>query len=233
MGKNRNKHKHRRGGGKFMHSIEKQKVLEIELNKEWYDYRSLIKIDKNLGYGFFNVINVKNGMKMKAYCRYMFTRRSPEYAIAEGKDDFQLVAPVSDSCAGQYILKNRFETNIASEEEKYKTIDDSVSFYTEEELAGIESEKTNKSRKAVIIEEKELLLKEAEREEKESVRSILQVLIPKLEMQLEKAVKHSPKGLPLGSLENCLKNIEKLKAGCTRDEAKEFYTSFKISLKTV
>jgi hypothetical protein len=233
MGKNRNKNKHRRGGGKFMHDIEKQTDLYSELNAEYYDSRSLVKIEKNIGYGYFNVIVVNNSMKKKAYCRYMFTHRSPGYAIAEGKDDLQMVAPVSDSCAGQYISKNRFESNIAAAEGKSDEASASVSFYTEEELAGLDAEKREPSRREVTVEERKLHLKAVEKEEKESVHTMLQVLIPKLERQLEKAVGSSSRCSKEESLTECMKIIDQLKSGCTRSEAKEYYSSFKVSIKTV
>lgn len=233
MGKNRNKHKHRRGGGKYMHDIEKQDKLNYELNAECYDSRSLIKIERNLGYGYFSVIVVHTGMKQRAYCRYMFTRKSPGYAIAEGKDDLQMVAPVSDSCAGQYILKNRFESNIAVAEGKSDEVSASVSFYTEEELADLDAEKSEPSRKESSVEERKLYLKDVEREEKESVRAMLQVLIPKLEKQLEKKLERSSRGSRPESFEECLKIIDHLKSECTRSEAKEYYSSFKVSIKSV
>lgn len=216
-----------------MHSIEKQVELGNELGAEYYDSRSLVKIERNLGYGYFNVIVVSNGMKEKAYCRYMFTRRSPGYAIAEGKDDLQMIAPVSDSCATQYISKNRFESNIATAEGRDNDIGTSVSFYTDEELAGIECEKTDKSRKVDAVEEREICLKIADREEAESIHSMLLVLIPKLERQLEKAKTLSSRASTPGSLESCLKIIEQLKSGCSRSEAKKYYSSFNKCVKTV
>lgn len=233
MGKNRNRHKHRRGGGKYMQDIERQTELYSELNAEYYDSRSLVKIERNLGYGYFNVIVVDNGMKQKAYCRYMFTRKSPGYAIVEGKDDLQMVIPVSDSCAGQYISRNRFESNIAAAEGKSDDIGASVSFYTDEELKELDAEKSDTVHEKATVEERKLYLKAAEREEKESVHAMLQLLIPKLEKQLEKAVGRSSRSSKEESLTECMKIIDQLKSGCTRSEAKEYYSSFKVSIKTV
>lgn len=233
MGKNRNKNKNRRGGGKFLHSIEKQGALFSELNSEDYGERSLVKIDKNLGYGYFNVIIIKNGHKQKAYCRYMFTRRSPDYAIVEGVDDLQMLCPVANSCANVYISNNRFEKNISMAEGKCDEGDDNVSFYTEEELAELEVKKIDKSRKKISVEERSLRLKENEEAEKESVRSMIQLLVPKLEKKLEDKVEKSSTSSKPQFLTKCLDVIELLKECTLRSEAKQYYASFNEYVKYV
>lgn len=228
MGKNRNKNKHRRGGGKYMHNIEKQTDLLNSLNAEYYDSRSLVKIERNLGYGYFSVIVVNTGAKQKAYCRYMFTRRSPGYSVVEGKDDLQMIAPVSDSCAGQYIIKNKFESIIASAEGKKDDIDTYVSFYTDEEIAHLDHEKSKLQNK-----ESNISIKDAEKEEDESVLYMLQVLVPKLEKKLEKQMKKSSRKSEDKSFDTCLTMIDKLKSSCSRAEAKDYYSNFMTSIQSV
>lgn len=233
MGKNRNKNKHRKGGGKYMNNIEKYDELKKQLNDEYYDSHSLVKIDKNIGYGSFSVILVNSGKKQNAYCRYMFTHKSPDYAIIEGKDHLQMIAPVSNRCAEQYIMKNKFEKNIYTAEDKSDKIDTFVSFYTEEELDSLDIKKTKLSNKEMYAEERKLYLKEMEEEEDDSVYLMLQVLIPKLEKKLEKYIE----GLSLKSKSNvsreCMNIIDKLKSGCTRSEAKKYYSEFNMNLGEV
>ena len=211
-----------------MHNIEKQTDLLNSLNAEYYDSRSLVKIERNLGYGYFSVIVVNTGEKQKAYCRYMFTRRSPGYSVVEGKDDLQMIAPVSDSCAGQYIIKNKFESIIASAEGKKDDIDTYVSFYTDEEISHLDHEKSKLQNK-----ENTISIKDAEKEEDESVLNMLQVLVPKLEKKLEKQMKKSSRKSEDKSFDTCLTMIDKLKSSCSRAEAKDYYSNFMTSIQSV
>lgn len=226
MGKNRNKNKHRVSGGKRIPPISKMTELNRELSAEYYDKRNLVKINKNLGYGYFQVIFVQTGIKERAYCRYKFTRGSPDYAIVEGEkdDDLQMVIPVSDTCGNSYVSINNC-TRVVDRAEGREEITSEVVFMEfdpEEEATAFVYEST-KSKNKRLEREKRLL----EEEEAESMTAALMVLIPQLEKQLNK-VDTKTKQFDEAKL-----IIDKLKEGCTRKEAKEYHSNFQKLISSI
>jgi hypothetical protein len=230
MGKNRNKNKHRKKGGKFMIPIEKIIDLERELCRDHYDSRFLVKITKNIGFGNFDLISVLEGKTLRGYCRYMFTsNRSPDYAIAEGKylNDIQLVVPVSNDCGNQYIIKHKAQSIVDKAEGNEMYISNTVDFYTEEELAEIVEDEKISCKKEIISKKNKIILQEYENDEEESVRVSLQIMIPSLERKLKNSKLDKFVYLEASSL------IKKLKRKCNRDEAKDYVSQFKKIVKSV
>lgn len=219
MGKNRNKNKHRVSGGKRIPPISKMTELNRELSAKVYDERNLAKINKNLGYGYFQVILVKTGIKKRAYCRYKFTRGSPDYSIIEGEkdDDLQMVIPVSNTCGNSYVSVNNY-TRMVDRAEGREEISSEVVFmeFDPEEDASAFVYETTKSKNKRLEREKRLI----EEEEAESMTATLMVLIPKLEKQLDTIDTKSHQFNDAKAI------IDKLKDGCTRKEAKVYHSNF-------
>lgn len=219
MGKNRNKNKHRVSGGKRILPISKMSELNYELSAEVYDERNLAKINKNLGFGYFEVILVQTGFKKRAYCRYKFSRGSPDYAIVEGKgkDDSQMVIPVSNACGNSYVSIKNY-TRVVDRAEGREEMSSEVIFIDsdpEEEISNFRR-KTAENKSKRLEREKRLL----EEEEVESMESTLMVLIPKLEKQLDTIDTKSHQFNDAKAI------IDKLKEGCTRKEAKVYHSNF-------